>query len=105
MYKSLCSTLIIVSVAYFFSIHSDLLPFSLNSINPNIAATPFQNMALSSVSRSVAKKVLSVETPEGAGALVRRSIGTANLKNLTPFLMLDHFHVAKGAVSPSVGNH
>lgn len=36
---------------------------------------------------------------QGAGARVRRSIGTAKLRNLTPFLMLDHFHVSKGAVS------
>ncbi|KAF7293838.1 hypothetical protein HMN09_01179700 [Mycena chlorophos] len=52
------------------------------------------------LSRSVTKKVLSIETPEGAGALVRRSIGTASLRNLTPFLMLDHFHVSKGAGFP-----
>ncbi|KAG5654515.1 hypothetical protein H0H81_001156 [Sphagnurus paluster] len=52
------------------------------------------------VSRSVIKKVLAVETPEGAGALVRRSIGSMTLRNLTPFLMLDHFHVSKGAGFP-----
>ncbi|KAF9451077.1 hypothetical protein P691DRAFT_664057 [Macrolepiota fuliginosa MF-IS2] len=57
-------------------------------------------MSLTSVSRSIVKKVLAVETPEGAGALVRRSIGSMTLKNLTPFLMLDHFHVAEGAGFP-----
>ncbi|KAF9532934.1 RmlC-like cupin domain-containing protein [Crepidotus variabilis] len=57
-------------------------------------------MALSAVSRQVVKKVLAVETPEGAGALVRRSIGSMTLRNLTPFLMLDHFHVSKGAGFP-----
>ncbi|KIJ69457.1 hypothetical protein HYDPIDRAFT_79680 [Hydnomerulius pinastri MD-312] len=51
-------------------------------------------------SRSVVKKVLAVETAEGAGALVRRSIGSMNLRNLTPFLLLDHFHVSKGAGFP-----
>ncbi|KAF7312988.1 hypothetical protein MKEN_00983500 [Mycena kentingensis (nom. inval.)] len=56
--------------------------------------------AAMSVSRSVTKKVLSVETPEGDGALVRRSIGTPQLRNLTPFLMLDHFHVKPGAGFP-----
>ncbi|OCH95507.1 hypothetical protein OBBRIDRAFT_720226 [Obba rivulosa] len=56
--------------------------------------------ALSSVSRRVVKKVLAVETPEGDGALVRRSIGSMKLRNLTPFLMLDHFHVSKGAGFP-----
>lgn len=35
---------------------------------------------------------------QGEGALVRRSIGSMKLRNLTPFLMLDHFHVSKGAV-------
>ncbi|KAJ7644649.1 RmlC-like cupin domain-containing protein [Roridomyces roridus] len=49
-----------------------------------------------SITRSVTKKVLAVETPEGVGAIVRRSIGTAGLRNLTPFLMLDHFHVRQG---------
>ncbi|KAH0583929.1 hypothetical protein H2248_009517 [Termitomyces sp. 'cryptogamus'] len=53
-----------------------------------------------SVSRSVIKKVLAVETPEGDGALVRRSIGSMGLRNLTPFLMLDHFHVSEGAGFP-----
>ncbi|TFK76494.1 hypothetical protein BDN72DRAFT_755745 [Pluteus cervinus] len=55
---------------------------------------------MSQISRAVSKKVLSVETPEGAGALVRRSIGSMTLRNLTPFLMLDHFHVSKGAGFP-----
>ncbi|KAI6109151.1 RmlC-like cupin domain-containing protein [Pisolithus croceorrhizus] len=51
-------------------------------------------------SRNVIKKVLAVETAEGVGARVRRSIGSMNLRNLTPFLMLDHFHVSKGAGFP-----
>lgn len=55
---------------------------------------------MSAISRTVAKSVLAVETPEGAGALVRRSIGSMNLRNLTPFLMLDHFKVAEGAGFP-----
>ncbi|KAG6820605.1 hypothetical protein H0H93_014521 [Arthromyces matolae] len=53
-----------------------------------------------SLSRSVVKKVLAIETPEGDGALVRRSIGSMKLRNLTPFLMLDHFHVSRGAGFP-----
>ncbi|KAF8741019.1 hypothetical protein AX14_006220 [Amanita brunnescens Koide BX004] len=57
-------------------------------------------MSFSSLSRTVTKKVLAVETPEGAGALVRRSIGSMTLKNLSPFLMLDHFHVSEGAGFP-----
>ncbi|KAF9464655.1 RmlC-like cupin domain-containing protein [Collybia nuda] len=60
----------------------------------------FPKMSTLDVSREVVKKVLAVETPEGAGALVRRSIGSMNLRNLTPFLMLDHFHVSRGAGFP-----
>jgi len=50
--------------------------------------------AAASVSRSVVKKVLSVEQAEGVGARVRRSIGTPMLRNLSPFLMLDHFDLS-----------
>jgi hypothetical protein len=74
------------------------------------------DMSLASVSRQIAKIVRSIEKPEvrrqfpfkniplltvsqGAGARVRRSIGAEGLKNLTPFVMLDHFHISKGAVS------
>ncbi|KAF9227972.1 hypothetical protein BS17DRAFT_793565 [Gyrodon lividus] len=53
-----------------------------------------------SISRRVLKNVLAVETEEGVGARVRRSIGSINLRNLTPFLLLDHFHVSKGAGFP-----
>lgn len=42
---------------------------------------------LLNVSRNVVKKVYAVETPEGVGATVRRTIGTPNLQNLSPFLM------------------
>ncbi|KAH8834687.1 pirin domain-containing protein [Flagelloscypha sp. PMI_526] len=52
------------------------------------------------VSRQVLKKVYAVETAEGAGATVRRSIGSQALRNYTPFLMLDHFKVPRGAGFP-----
>jgi len=74
-----------------------------NSSAPGIYADdpqPLQMAALSVASRRVVKKVLAVETPEGEGALVRRSIGSMKLRNLSPFLMLDHFHVTKGAGFP-----
>ncbi|BGP01704.1 pirin [Rhodotorula toruloides] len=57
-------------------------------------------MSAVQVSRSVVKKILAVETPEGAGATVRRSIGTPQLRNFTPFLMLDNFLVKEGAGFP-----
>ncbi|CAD6898856.1 unnamed protein product [Tilletia controversa] len=45
------------------------------------------------VSRVVTKAVPAIETSEGVGARVRRSIGTPGLQNLSPFLMLDHFRI------------
>jgi redox-sensitive bicupin YhaK (pirin superfamily) len=43
------------------------------------------------VPRAVAKNFLAIEQSEGVGARVRRSIGTMNARNFSPFLMLDHF--------------
>ena len=60
-----------------------------------------QTPAMSSkASREIAKKVRSIETEEGAGAVVRRSIGTPALRNISPFLMLDHFRIGEGAGFP-----
>lgn len=52
------------------------------------------------VSRTVIQSVLAREQAEGAGATVRRSIGTPQLRNFTPFLMLDNFKVGEGAGFP-----
>ncbi|RYP80674.1 hypothetical protein DL769_002356 [Monosporascus sp. CRB-8-3] len=53
-----------------------------------------------SVPRAISKVFLAVEQAEGAGARVRRSIGTPQLRNFSPFLMLDHFSVKPGAGFP-----
>ncbi|RMZ90779.1 hypothetical protein DV736_g1986, partial [Chaetothyriales sp. CBS 134916] len=50
--------------------------------------------------RAIRKTFLAREQSEGAGARVRRSIGTPQQQNLTPFLMLDHFRVPHGAGFP-----
>jgi len=50
--------------------------------------------------RLIRQSFLAVEQSEGAGARVRRSIGTPKLRNFSPFLMLDHFSVAPGAGFP-----
>lgn len=42
-------------------------------------------------SRQVTRVVRAVETPEGSGATVLRTIGGSELETLDPFLMLDHF--------------
>ena len=50
--------------------------------------------------RAIQKVFLAIEQSEGVGARVRRSIGTPQLRNFSPFLMLDHFSVAPGAGFP-----
>lgn len=76
------------------------LPSELLDSAPGILSEDTDKMAATQISRTVIKKVLAIETEEGAGAMVRRSIGTMALRNLTPFLMLDHFHISKGAGFP-----
>ena len=61
------------------------------------APTASTNM---SIPRAIRQAFLAVEQSEGAGARVRRSIGTAKLRNFSPFLMLDHFTVSPGAGFP-----
>jgi redox-sensitive bicupin YhaK (pirin superfamily) len=41
--------------------------------------------------RTILQRVPAFEVTEGAGVTVHRSIGTPALRNLDPFLMLDHF--------------
>jgi redox-sensitive bicupin YhaK (pirin superfamily) len=41
--------------------------------------------------RAIRQRVAAFEVTEGAGVTVHRSIGTPALRNLDPFLMLDHF--------------
>lgn len=50
--------------------------------------------------RAIRQVFLALEQSEGAGARVRRSIGSPKLRNLTPFLMLDHFTSSPGAGFP-----
>ncbi|KAL1958004.1 hypothetical protein VTO42DRAFT_5216 [Malbranchea cinnamomea] len=52
------------------------------------------------VPRAIRQTFLAIEQAEGAGARVRRSIGTPKLRHLSPFLMLDHFTIGKGAGFP-----
>ncbi len=53
-----------------------------------------------SVPRAIRQAFLAIEQSEGAGARVRRSIGTPKLRNFSPFLMLDHFAIPPGAGFP-----
>jgi redox-sensitive bicupin YhaK (pirin superfamily) len=52
------------------------------------------------VPRVIKQSFLAISQAEGAGARVRRSIGVPKLRNLTPFLMLDHFSVPPSAGFP-----
>ena len=74
--------------------------FFISTLSAHLLVSRSPPQTMSSITRSVVKSVLAIETQEGAGAVVRRSIGTMVLRNLTPFLMLDHFHVGKGAGFP-----
>ncbi|KAI9218798.1 RmlC-like cupin domain-containing protein [Blastocladiella britannica] len=49
------------------------------------------------ITRTATKVFEAIETEEGVGAKVRRSIGTYGLRNLDPFLMLDHTDVSPPA--------
>ncbi|ANZ73479.1 BA75_00929T0 [Komagataella pastoris] len=52
------------------------------------------------MSRSVLKSFYCNEVSEGVGAKVRRSIGSMQMRNFKPFLLLDHFNVDPSAGFP-----
>ncbi|CAG7845894.1 Pirin-like protein [Serendipita indica DSM 11827] len=68
--------------------------------NPPKNPVPNEMASLKQISRSIVKKVYAAETSEGVGATVRRSIGSMSLRNLSPFLMLDHFDLSRGGGFP-----
>lgn len=55
---------------------------------------------MSRLVRSIGKIIYAAERSEGVGATVRRSIGVRDLRNFTPFLLLDHFSVPTNAGFP-----
>ncbi|RCV09881.1 hypothetical protein SETIT_2G065300v2 [Setaria italica] len=67
---------------------------SSSSASDAAAAVPFEKP------RAVVKKLLAESQSEGQGATVRRSIGSHELRNLDPFLMLDEVSVSKPAGFP-----
>jgi len=74
----------------------DTDPSSSPFYNPSTMSSTTTN----ATPRGISKVVYAHEQAEGAGATVRRSIGSPALRNLTPFLMLDHATVAPGAGFP-----
>ncbi|KAH6918630.1 pirin domain-containing protein [Coprinopsis sp. MPI-PUGE-AT-0042] len=73
---------------------------TFSNFYPTCTIDDVDTMSAARISRTVVKQVLAVEQAEGAGARVRRSIGSMTLRNLTPFLMLDHFKIGNGAGFP-----
>lgn len=67
--------------------------FTTKSVFRQVTKMATSNNA-TQLSRSVIRKIEAIETPEGDGVTVRRSIGNPQLRNLPPFLMLDHFTIA-----------
>ncbi|EAA27068.2 RmlC-like cupin [Neurospora crassa] len=78
----------------------DISASSTSSSNPTIVITTTPTAANMSVPRLIRKIFLATEQAEGAGARVRRSIGTPQLRNFSPFLMLDHFTIRPGSGFP-----
>ncbi|KAH7142785.1 RmlC-like cupin domain-containing protein [Dactylonectria estremocensis] len=50
--------------------------------------------------RAISNIFAAIEQAEGAGARVRRSIGSRRMRNFSPFLMLDHMNENNGAGFP-----
>lgn len=82
------------------AVYNNLIIFTTNNSSSNIINSSDTMAAKASVPRAIRKAFLAIEQAEGAGARVRRSIGTPQLKNFSPFLMLDHFSVKPGAGFP-----
>jgi redox-sensitive bicupin YhaK (pirin superfamily) len=86
------------------SIISQIFPTTITTNNKTITTTPATMSAANTTTkllpRLIRQSFLAIEQSEGAGARVRRSIGTPKLRNFSPFLMLDHFSVAPGAGFP-----
>ncbi|CAI7591262.1 unnamed protein product [Penicillium bialowiezense] len=85
-----------LSVSEYFKEAAQVPTFN-STFPPPIIVNPITDM---SVPRAIRQVFLAIEQSEGAGARVRRSIGTAKLRNFSPFLMLDHFTIGKGAGFP-----
>jgi quercetin 2,3-dioxygenase len=79
------------------SSEQDLADSQFPPLDPSEEHLAVTNM---SIPRAIRKVFLAVEQSEGAGARVRRSVGTPALRNFSPFLMLDHFSVKPGAGFP-----
>ncbi|KAL6072581.1 Pirin, variant 2 [Balamuthia mandrillaris] len=69
-------------------------------MEPQTSATGTEGQQQQQQDIKVIRVVQAMETEEGAGARVKRSIGTPKLSDLDPFLMLDEFFVQPPAGFP-----
>ena len=89
------------TIKFFPSLNFTSSFLNTQSTSPTLLQPNLTNKQMTSkVARKIAQSVLSREQAEGAGARVRRSIGTRSLRNLDPFLMLDEFSVQAPAGFP-----
>lgn len=65
-------------------------------VDLGLAAMSTSDALTTATPREIKKIVRAIETLEGDGVLVRRSIGTPEMQSFSPFLMLDHGEVADG---------
>lgn len=93
--------IVVIAAALLFSHRSqESSTVAFGLVNNFSLTTTATNTTEMSVQRAIRKVFLAIEQSEGAGARVRRSIGTPNLRNFSPFLMLDHFSIQPGAGFP-----
>lgn len=93
---------IVVAIVSIIAFREHILDTVTTLYSNKTTTTPLEQapVANMSVPRAIRKAFLAIEQAEGAGARVRRSIGTPQLRNFSPFLMLDHFSVKPGAGFP-----
>lgn len=109
------TSLLICLAAVSYNLKTQVTEFTVNFLqtyNINIPSAKLENQGHNtlknnhlhattmSIPRTIRKAFLATEQAEGAGARVRRSIGTPQLRNFSPFLMLDHFSIKPGAGFP-----
>jgi redox-sensitive bicupin YhaK (pirin superfamily) len=110
---SILSLLICIITALlitYYSNNSTIDKVALKSINlqkvnriladTSVSISTYSTTANMTTPRAINFTFLAREQSEGAGAVVRRSIGTPRLRHITPFLMLDHFRIPPGAGFP-----
>ncbi|KAL2070110.1 hypothetical protein VTL71DRAFT_14790 [Oculimacula yallundae] len=105
-----------ITVVFLSAAYKDSIATTINFLTEywNVNITAFEGLPLippraiygapkpanMTVTRAIRKAFLAIEQSEGAGARVRRSIGTPQLRNFSPFLMLDHVSIKPGAGFP-----